>query len=102
MILFARSSYAELRRSAFIPVAIINIFLPSNASSAEYMPLLSGYSGSCGGTLMQKTPDRRSFLKIAGTSLGIGALYHVFPAASASAEARDLFHLLGRKTGEMV
>ena len=51
---------------------------------------------------MQKTTDRRSFLKIAGTSLGIGALYHVFPAASASAEARDLFHLLGRKTGEMV
>jgi hypothetical protein len=26
-----------------------------------------------------KAPDRRSFLKIAGTSLGIGVLYSAYP-----------------------
>jgi len=26
-------------------------------------------------------PDRRSFLKIAGTSLGVGVLYSAYPAA---------------------
>ena len=34
--------------------------------------------------------DRRSFLKIAGSSLGIGVLYSVYPAAHSRGEAGDL------------
>jgi predicted phosphodiesterase len=44
--------------------------------------------------------DRRSFLKISGSALGIGVLYQVAPLASA--EARETFRLLGRSTGEAV
>jgi 3',5'-cyclic AMP phosphodiesterase CpdA len=46
--------------------------------------------------------DRRSFLKIAGSSLGIGVLYSAYPAASATGEAGNLFSLLGRANGERV
>ena len=48
------------------------------------------------------TTDRRSFLKISGAALGIGALYHVAPAIPLHAEANDLFHQLGRHSGEKV
>jgi 3',5'-cyclic AMP phosphodiesterase CpdA len=44
--------------------------------------------------------DRRSFLKISGAALGIGALYNVAPLASA--EAAETLRLLGRATGETV
>ena len=49
-----------------------------------------------------KAPDRRSFLKIAGTSLGIGVLYSAYPAALAKGEAGDMFASLGRQSGEKV
>jgi len=46
--------------------------------------------------------DRRSFLKIAGTSLGIGVLYSAYPAALAKGEVGDMFALLGDASGEKV
>jgi 3',5'-cyclic AMP phosphodiesterase CpdA len=49
-----------------------------------------------------KAPDRRSFLKIAGTSLGIGVLYSAYPAALATGEVGDVFASLGRSNGEKV
>ncbi len=49
-----------------------------------------------------KDVNRRSFMKIAGTSLGIGVLYSAFPAAKASGEAGELFSLMGQKNGELV
>ena len=49
-----------------------------------------------------KQPDRRSFLKIAGTSLGVGVLYSAYPAALAKGAAGDMFAALGRDSGERV
>ena len=49
-----------------------------------------------------KQTDRRSFLKIAGTSLGIGVLYSAYPAAARGGEAGHLFSELGKSTGEKV
>ena len=46
--------------------------------------------------------DRRSFLKISGTTLGIGVLYSAFPAAAAGGETGEMFRLMGRKSGERV
>lgn len=51
---------------------------------------------------MKPETDRRSFLRIAGMSLGIGALYHAFPAAKAHGEAGSFLHSLGRENGEKV
>lgn len=48
---------------------------------------------------MKQTPDRRSFLKIAGATLGMGVLYKV---GVAGAEAAETFHQLGRANGEKV
>jgi 3',5'-cyclic AMP phosphodiesterase CpdA len=50
---------------------------------------------------MQST-DRRSFLKIAGSSLGIGVLYSAYPAARSQGAAGELFSALGRDSGERV
>ena len=47
-------------------------------------------------------PDRRSFLKIAGSSLGIGVLYSAYPAALSAGEADGLFSALGQANGERV
>ncbi len=47
-------------------------------------------------------PDRRSFLRIAGSSLGIGVLYSAYPAALTQGEANSMFSALGRETGEKV
>lgn len=44
--------------------------------------------------------NRRSFLKIAGSSIGIGVLYSAYPAALESAEAAGLFSALGEANGE--
>lgn len=49
-----------------------------------------------------KQTDRRSFLKIAGSSLGVGVLYSAYPAARAAGEAGNLFAALGRANGEKV
>jgi 3',5'-cyclic AMP phosphodiesterase CpdA len=49
-----------------------------------------------------KLSNRRSFLKIAGTSLGIGVLYSAYPAALAKGEVGDMFTSLGRASGEKV
>src|SRR5437868_1804755 len=49
-----------------------------------------------------KPTDRRSFLKIAGSSLGIGVLYSAYPAAASAGEAGNLFSELGKATGEKV
>jgi predicted MPP superfamily phosphohydrolase len=49
-----------------------------------------------------KQPDRRSFLKIAGTSLGIGVLYSAYPAAATSGEVGSFFSHLGKASGEKV
>lgn len=49
-----------------------------------------------------KGPGRRSFLRIAGTSLGIGVLYSAYPAALSRGEASGLFGALGHANGEKV
>src|ERR1700716_4413099 len=49
-----------------------------------------------------KVPDRRTFLKIAGTSLGIGVLYSAYPAALAKGEVGNFSAPLGRGNGETV
>jgi hypothetical protein len=43
--------------------------------------------------------DRRSFMKIAGMSLGAGALYHALPGVH-SAAAMDMLTQMGHKSGE--
>jgi 3',5'-cyclic AMP phosphodiesterase CpdA len=51
---------------------------------------------------MKKPFDRRSFLKIAGTSFGIGVVYSAFPAATAGGETGEMFNFMGKKSGEKV
>src|SRR5581483_2577933 len=48
-----------------------------------------------------KDVDRRSFLKISGTALGIGVLYSAAPRI-VSAEDRDVMRFLGKQNGEAV
>ena len=48
---------------------------------------------------MKKDLDRRGFLKIAGTSMGVGAIYTVFPRLG-SAEGAETARRLGLKNGE--
>lgn len=47
-----------------------------------------------------KDVDRRSFLKISGTSLGIGVLYSAYPAALRTSESDSVLAALGRANGE--
>ena len=49
---------------------------------------------------MSERVDRRSFLKIAGTSLGIGALYSVAPLLGADGEAGEIARTLWKQNGE--
>jgi predicted phosphodiesterase len=50
---------------------------------------------------MPKTPiDRRTFLRIAGASLGAGALYRVAPALADGGAGADTARRLARKNGE--
>ncbi len=49
---------------------------------------------------MANRVDRRSFLKIAGTSLGIGALYSVAPLLGADGEGSEIARTLWKKHGE--
>src|SRR5260221_6230261 len=53
-----------------------------------------------GGGTGKKDLDRRRFLKIAGTSMGVGALYTVFPRLAGSAEAAQAARPLRPKNGE--
>jgi 3',5'-cyclic AMP phosphodiesterase CpdA len=49
---------------------------------------------------MKDSVDRRTFLKIAGTSIGVGALFQVAPLFGASASGRRILSMLGKKNGE--
>ncbi|HET6438285.1 MAG TPA: metallophosphoesterase [Anaeromyxobacter sp.] len=49
-----------------------------------------------------KDLDRRSFLRIAGMSLGVGALYRVAPALAAPGEAAETARRMAKKNGEAV
>jgi len=49
---------------------------------------------------MSRSVDRRHFFRIAGASLGFGALYRFAPALSAGPEGRWLAARLGRQNGE--
>ena len=49
---------------------------------------------------MDQPLDRRKFLKVAGTSIGVGALFQVAPLLGQSAQGRSLAALLGKKNGE--
>jgi hypothetical protein len=44
--------------------------------------------------------DRRSFLRVLGTSLGVGALYRVAPALALPGEGEEVSRLLERANGE--
>ncbi len=49
---------------------------------------------------MKTELDRRRFLRIAGTSLGVGALYGVWPGLGRTAEAAETARRLGLQSGE--
>jgi hypothetical protein len=49
---------------------------------------------------MARDVDRRRFLQIAGASMGVGALYSVWPGLPGSAEAAEAARQLGQRTGE--
>ena len=49
---------------------------------------------------MKDPVDRRTFMKIAGTSIGVGALFTVAPLLGASPAGRRIAALLGKKNGE--
>ena len=49
---------------------------------------------------MKTTIDRRLFLKIAGTSLGMGSLYQVAPLYGATSDAKETLKQLGKANGE--
>src|SRR5260370_22647936 len=49
---------------------------------------------------MKENFDRRKFLKIAGTSIGVGALFQVTPLLGQTAAGRHVASLLGKKNGE--
>jgi 3',5'-cyclic AMP phosphodiesterase CpdA len=49
---------------------------------------------------MKDSFDRRKFLKIAGTSIGVGAFFQVAPLLGQSGGGRRLAALLGKKNGE--
>jgi calcineurin-like phosphoesterase family protein len=51
---------------------------------------------------MSRRVDRRSFLKIAGTSLGIGALYSVAPLLGADGEGGEVARRLWKGNGERI
>jgi 3',5'-cyclic AMP phosphodiesterase CpdA len=51
--------------------------------------------------MMSEAVDRRSFLRLGGAAIGLGALYAVGPKLL-SAEARDLSAFLGESNGESV
>ena len=50
---------------------------------------------------MKNAVNRRSFMKIAGSSLGIGALYTALPLP-AGGEAGEMMRWLGTKNGEQM
>ena len=49
---------------------------------------------------MKDPLDRRTFMKIAGASIGVGALFQVAPLLGATPDGRRIAELLGRKNGE--
>src|SRR6204780_3896370 len=49
---------------------------------------------------METKFDRRSFLRVTGTALSIGALYSVFPALTKSAGAEGIVRTLAELNGE--
>lgn len=49
---------------------------------------------------METKLDRRSFLRVTGTALGIGALYSVFPALTRSAGAEGITRPLPSSTAK--
>ncbi len=49
---------------------------------------------------MKDPVDRRTFMKIAGASIGVGALFHVAPLLGATPGGRRIASLLGKKNGE--
>ena len=49
---------------------------------------------------MKKAVNRRSFMKIAGSSLGIGVLYTALPMP-ATGEAGEMMRWFGKQNGEM-
>jgi len=52
--------------------------------------------------MSRKRVDRRTFLRIAGASLGVGALYRVLPALAEGGEAKDVARSQVRAHGEAV
>lgn len=51
---------------------------------------------------MKTSVDRRSFLKMTGTALGIGVLYQAMPASAAGGAVGEMFDHLGKQNGERV
>ncbi len=49
-----------------------------------------------------KDLDRRSFLRVTGMSIGIGALYRVLPTAAMTGSANEILTALGKRSGEKV
>jgi hypothetical protein len=51
---------------------------------------------------MKDSVDRRSFLKMTGTALGIGVLYQAMPASAARGVVGEMFDHRGKQNGERV
>lgn len=54
------------------------------------------------GGKLKENLDRRAFLRIAGISIGVGALYKVAPLAGATPGAAEVLRQIGRTSGETV
>ena len=76
---------------------VAGIFLTSAESTTQKRATARHLPG---GDLVEHKFDRRSFLRVAGTSLSIGALYSVFPALTRSAGAETITRTLAQLNGE--
>ncbi|MBZ5551910.1 MAG: metallophosphoesterase [Acidobacteriia bacterium] len=51
---------------------------------------------------MKSSLNRRSFMKVAGASLGVGAMYRIVPTWGKDKEGQEMARLLGKANGESV
>lgn len=51
---------------------------------------------------MRQPLDRRSFLKISGVSIGVGALYRVLPSLASGRMGQEIIRQLGKDNGEPI
>src|SRR5512142_3334304 len=75
---------------------------PGNLRRRASLPWVEPLASPAHEEVHMKDVDRRSFLRIAGISLGVGALYRVAPALAAPGAGADTARRLARANGEAV